>query len=118
MSIRKVKLKLRAVPTLIEERQGVYYVSESPITLAAVIMRFKEGLSPETIRRDCFPSLPLVKIYNVISFYLAHQEQVENYLSYLRREEDELQERLLAQHPEFIKPAEELRERISTAART
>lgn len=117
MSVRKVKLKLRAISPLIEERQGVYYVSQSPITFAAVILRFKEGLSPETIHRECFPSLPLMKIYNVISFYLTHQEQVENYLSHLRREEDELQEELLARHPEFIKSAEELREHISTAAR-
>jgi uncharacterized protein (DUF433 family) len=115
MSVRKVKLKLHAIPPLIEEREGVYYVSQSPITLAAVVLRFKEGLSPETIRRDCFPSLPLVKIYSVLSFYLTHQDQVENYLDQLRREEDERQEQLLTQHPEFIKTAEELRERIGTA---
>ena len=80
-----------------------------------MILRFKEGLSPETIRRECFPSLPLVKIYSVIYFYLNHQEQVESYLRQLRQEEDELQEQLVTQHPEFVKTAEESRERSSVS---
>ena len=115
MGIQKVKLNLRAIPPAIEERDGVYYVTESPITFAAVILRFKEGLSPETIRRDCFPSLPLAKIYAAISFYLNNQEQVEDYLSQIKQEEDEEQEKLLATHPEFIETAEAWRERTGLA---
>ncbi len=116
MSIRKkITLDLGAIAPSIEERDGRYYISESSITLEAVILRFKEGLSPETIRRDCFPSLPLQKIYNAISFYLSNQEQVEVYFKQIRQEEDERQQQLLAAHPEFIKTAEELRERISAS---
>ncbi|MCI0488365.1 MAG: hypothetical protein L0229_17385 [Blastocatellia bacterium] len=117
MSSKKITLHLNAIPPSIEERQGSYYITESPVTFAAVILRFKEGLSPETIRRDCFPALPLAKIYSAISFYLNNQEEVENYLKHLCQEEDERQEQLLAQHPEFIKTAEELRERIITSER-
>jgi uncharacterized protein (DUF433 family) len=115
MGMRKIKLKLGAIPPAIEERGGGYYITQSDISFAAVILRFKEGLSPESIHRDCFPSLALAKIYSAISFYLNHQEQVENYLKQLRQEEDELQQQLLTRHPEFIKTAEELRERISAA---
>ena len=115
MGMRKIKLKLRPIPPAIEERDGSYYITQSAVPFAAVILRFKEGLSPEAIRRECFPSLALVKIYSVISFYLNHQEQVESYLSQLRQEEDELQEKLLRQHPEFVKTAEGLRERSSAA---
>jgi uncharacterized protein (DUF433 family) len=118
MSIQKVKLDLRAIPPSIEERDGTYHITQSPITLAAVILRFKEGLSPETIRRDCFPALPLGKIYDVISFYLNQQEEVENYLAQLRQEEDELQQQLLASHPALIKTAETLRERVPVTPRT
>lgn len=117
VSKEKATLELRAIPPSIEERNGSYYITQSPITLEAVILRFKEGLSPETIRRDCFPSLSLASIYSVISFYLNNQTQVEGYLKQVRSEEDELQQRLLADHPESIKTAEELRERISTAPR-
>ena len=117
MSIRKMRLDLAAITPSIEERDGSYYINESSITLEAVILRFKEGLSPETIRRDCFLSLPLQKIYNAISFYLSNQEQVEDYLKQMRQEEDERQQQLLAAHPEFIKTAEEFRERISASPR-
>lgn len=103
-----------AIPSAIEARDGGYYISQSCVSLAAVILRFKEGLSPEAIRRECFPSLPLAKIYSAVSYYLNHQEQVENYLQQFRREEDELQQQLLMRHPEYIKTAEELRERLNT----
>jgi uncharacterized protein (DUF433 family) len=114
ITANQIKLDLAAIPPSIEERNGIYYITQSPITFAAVILRFKEGLSPETIRRDCFPSLPLAHIYSAISFYLSNQEQVENYLKQIKREEEELQQRLLATYPEFIKTAEELRERVTT----
>ena len=110
MRTRKIKLKLSAVPPAIKERGGRYYLAESAVSFAAVVLRFKEGLSPETIHRECFPSTPLATIYNAAAFYLAHQAQVEVYLEQLRREDDDLQGRLLAEHPEFIKTAEELRE--------
>ena len=99
MNTQTVKLDLAAVPPSIEERNGMYYITQSPITFAAVILRFQEGLSPETIRRECFPSLPLAHIYSAINFYLSNQEQVENYLEQVKREEDELQQRLLATYP-------------------
>jgi uncharacterized protein (DUF433 family) len=117
MSIEKATLELRAIPPSIEERNGSYYITQSPITFEAVVLRFKEGLSPETIRRDCFPTLSLAGIYSVISFYLNNQAQVDNYLKQVRLEEDELQQRLLTDSPESIKTAEELREQISTARR-
>ena len=104
-----------AIPPAIEERDGDYFIAQSSVSLAAVIVRFKEGLSPEAIRRECFPSLPLASIYSAVSFYLNQQEVVENYLQQLRREEDELQQQLLNRHPDYIKTAEELRDRLSLA---
>ncbi len=117
MNTQTVKLDLAAIPPSIEERDGTYYLTQSPITFAALVLRFQEGLSPETIRRDCFPALPLAHIYSAISFYLSNQEQVDGYLKQVKQEEDELQQRLLATHPEFIQTAEELRERIRVGAR-
>jgi uncharacterized protein (DUF433 family) len=117
MSSRKVKLDLRAIPPAIEERDGIYYFTESPITFAAVILRFKEGLSPETIHRDCFPALPLADIYGAVSFYLNNQAQVEDYLNQVKQDEDALQQELLTAHPEFIETAEGWRERTGLAPR-
>src|SRR5262245_41941950 len=95
MSTQKKKLELRAIPPSIEERDGDYYICESSIKFAAVILRFQEGLSPETIKRDCFPPLPLARIYAAVSFYLNDRDQVEAYLDQLRKDEDELQRSLL-----------------------
>lgn len=117
MSSQKTKLDLSAIPPSIEERNGIYYITQSSVTLEAVILRFKEGLSPETIRRDCYPSLSLASIYSAISFYLNNQVQVESYLNQLRCEADDLQRQLLVDHPDFIKTSEELRDRISTTSR-
>ena len=114
MSHQKVTLELRAMPPSIEEKNGSYYIAQSPIALEAVILRFKEGLSPETIRRDCFPALSLASIYSVLSFYLNNQSQVESYLEQVQSDMDELQQQLLADHPESIKTAEELRDRIGS----
>jgi uncharacterized protein (DUF433 family) len=112
MSMQAVKLNLSATPPSIEERDGIYYIAGSPITLAAVILRFQEGLSPDTIRRECFPSLPLSHVYSAVTFYLNNSEEVDAYLKRAKQEEDELQERLLTTHPGFIKTAEELRDRM------
>src|SRR5438128_3324899 len=112
MSDQKAKLDLRAVPPSIEERNGRYYVTQSPIALEAVILRFKEGLSPETIHRDCFPSIPLAQVYAVVSFYLNNQQKVQDYLEQARREEDDLQQQMLAAHPEFLKTADESRRHL------
>jgi uncharacterized protein (DUF433 family) len=117
MSSEKVKLDLRAIPPAIEERDRIYYFTQSSITFAAVILRFKEGLSPETIRRGCFPALPLAKIYSAVSFYLNNQAQVEDYLSQVKQDEDALQQELLAAHPGFIETAEAWRERTGVAPR-
>ncbi|MDX2032203.1 MAG: DUF433 domain-containing protein [Blastocatellia bacterium] len=112
MGTPTVKLSLAAPPPAIEEREGAYFIAQSAIPLAAVILRFQEGLSPDTIRRECFPSLPLAHVYSAIAFYLNHQEEVDAWLTQLRQEEDALQEHLLIAHPEFVKTAEELRNRL------
>lgn len=112
MGAPTVKLSLAATPPAIEEREGSYFIAHSPIPLAAVILRFQEGLSPDTIRRECFPSLPLAHVYSAIAFYLNHQDEVDAWLKQVRQEEDALQERLLVEHPEMVKTAEELRDRL------
>jgi uncharacterized protein (DUF433 family) len=35
-----------------EEREGGYYVAGSRVSLASVILAFREGASPETIRQN------------------------------------------------------------------
>ena len=68
----------------IEDRNGVYYVPGTPISLDSIVYAFRDGSSPESIRED-FEGLTLVHVYGAIAFYLDHQADVDAYL--LRRKE-------------------------------
>jgi uncharacterized protein (DUF433 family) len=51
----------------IEERQRVYYIPGTRISLDSVVYAFREGCSPETIRED-FAGLTLANVYGAIAF--------------------------------------------------
>jgi uncharacterized protein (DUF433 family) len=68
----------------IEERQGVYYIPGTRVSLDSVVYAFREGCSPETIRED-FAGLTLAHVYGAIAFYLDRQTEIDAYL--LRRRE-------------------------------
>lgn len=69
----------------IEERDGVYYVPGTHISLDSIVYAFRDGRSPESIRED-FEGLNLAHVYGAIAFYLDHQSDVDAYL--LRRKEN------------------------------
>jgi|SRR5215471_11029753 len=64
----------------IEERSGGLYVAGNRVSLASVVLEFKEGAAPETILQD-FPALAsLENVYGAITYYLANQAKVDEYL--------------------------------------
>jgi uncharacterized protein (DUF433 family) len=64
----------------IEERSGALYVEGTRVSLASVVLEFREGAAPETILQD-FPALvSLENVYGAITYYLANQTRVEEYL--------------------------------------
>ena len=69
--------------TLIEapitERDGVYFVTGSRVTLDTVIDSFHDGATPEDIALH-YPSLELVVVYEVIAYYLRHRAELDAYL--------------------------------------
>ena len=68
----------------VEQREGVYYVPGTRISLDSIVYTFREGCSPETIRED-FEGLTLAHVYGAIAFYLDHQADIDAYL--LQRKE-------------------------------
>lgn len=64
----------------IEQRNGGYYIAGSRVSLDSIVYAFLEGLSPETIMRDCFPVLSLEEVYGAVTFYLAHRAEIDKYL--------------------------------------
>ena len=64
----------------VDHTDGKYTVAGTRISLDSIIYAFLEGLSPETIASECFPSLTLEQVYGGITYYLAHREDLDAYL--------------------------------------
>jgi uncharacterized protein (DUF433 family) len=69
----------RETPPLEEDATGAIRVGNSRVLLETVIRAFQDGASPESIVHR-YSSLTLSDAYNVIGYYLRHQDTVEVYL--------------------------------------
>ena len=74
----------------IEQREGVYYVPGTRISLDSIVYAFREGCSAETIRED-FEGLTLAQVYGTIAFYLDHQADIDAYLMQRKEQWAELE---------------------------
>lgn len=63
----------------IEQRDGGYRVAGTRVSLDSVVYAFRRGASPESIARS-FPTLTLEEVYGAITFYLANQAEVDEYM--------------------------------------
>lgn len=63
----------------IEQRDGVYTVAGSRVSLDSVVYAFLSGQSAEAIAQ-AFPVLSLEQVYGAITYYLAHRDDVDQYL--------------------------------------
>ncbi len=66
--------------TYVEQREQDYWISNSRVSLASVVLAFRDGLAPETIVAECFPTLSLEQVYGAITYYLSHRREVDTYL--------------------------------------
>src|SRR5271163_374425 len=64
----------------VEQRNGVYYIVGTRLSLDSIVYAFREGCSPESIRED-FEGLTLARVYGAIAFYLDHQGDIDAYLA-------------------------------------
>ncbi|MBL8160383.1 MAG: DUF433 domain-containing protein [Anaerolineae bacterium] len=76
-------------PTMIvplrTDEHGAIRVSGTRVTLDVVIARYHQGYSPEAIHK-AFSTVSVNDIYAVISYYLAHRDELDAYLK--RRDEE------------------------------
>src|SRR5205823_3482378 len=63
----------------VEQREGVYRVSGTRVSLDSIVYGFRNGDSPETIRQN-YEVLTLEEVYGAIAFYLANQPDIDKYL--------------------------------------
>jgi uncharacterized protein (DUF433 family) len=66
----------------VELRDEDYMLMGSRVSLASLVMQWREGKSAESIQKD-FPTLSLEQVYGAIAYYLANQTQVDSYLEEL-----------------------------------
>jgi uncharacterized protein (DUF433 family) len=60
-----------------ESRDGGWYVRGSRVSIESLAEAFRDGLSPEAMARECFPTLSLEQVYGAVAFYLAHRAEFE-----------------------------------------
>lgn len=58
---------------------AVLRVAGTPISLDSVVLAFQQGESPESICQ-AYPPLTLEQVYGAITYYLAHDREVDAYL--------------------------------------
>jgi uncharacterized protein (DUF433 family) len=74
-----LELNLTQAVPLVRDKDGVWRVTGSRVTLDSIVHQFKHGATAEQIQED-FPSVALRDIYAVIAHYLQQTRAVEDYL--------------------------------------
>src|ERR1700690_3798151 len=93
----------------VETRDGGYWISGTRVSLDSVVLTFLEGLSPETIAGECFPTLTLEQVYGAIAYYLAHRAEIDAYLKQADAEFAALSQATHSASPEFAAQLTEAR---------
>ena len=66
------------------DEHGVKRVSNTRVMLDSILAGFHQGHSPESIQQQ-YPSLSLEEVYGTITYYLANQSEVNEYLQRQQR---------------------------------
>ena len=89
-----------------------YWIRGSRISLDSIVYAFRDGLSPETIARDCFPSLSLEQVYGAVAYYLGHQANIDDYLLRVAETAEQLRQQLRAAEPQYYQKVAKARFRV------
>jgi uncharacterized protein (DUF433 family) len=100
----------------VEERGGGWYLAGSRVSVDSIIYSFREGLSPETIMRECFPTLTLEQVYGAITFYLANRAELDAYLQMWEAEYESQLEAQRKAEPELAERMARVRRELSPAS--
>ena len=99
----------------VETHDGGYRISGTRVSLDSVVLAFVQGLSPETIAGECFPTLTLEQVYGAIAYYLAHRPEIDAYLKQADADFEALRQAINSAAPEFSRKLAEARRQIQMA---
>ncbi|MGQ0635799.1 MAG: DUF433 domain-containing protein [Planctomycetaceae bacterium] len=85
-------------PPLQVDSSGIVRVGGTRIRLDSVIGAFNHGSSPEEILLK-YPSLKLPDIYAVVTYYLWHRTEVDEYLRHRSAEEESVRKEIETRFP-------------------
>ena len=71
------------------DADGVVRIGNTRVTIDTIVAAFKEGATVEEIMYQ-YPSLRLADVYAVISYYLEHQKEVDEYLEQRQQLADQI----------------------------
>jgi uncharacterized protein (DUF433 family) len=77
---------------VVEDTQGALRVGTLGVSLDSIVIAFQQGHSAETIQQ-LYPALSLEEVYGAIAFYLANQDEVDQYLERQDRLWDQVRQR-------------------------
>src|SRR5712691_3090648 len=103
-----------AEKSYIEQREGVYWVAGTRVSLDSIAYAFLEGHTAESIQQS-FPLLTLEQVYGAITYYLAHRESMHAYLQEQEAAFEILKETLRRDHPHMVQRIAEIKQQRQTA---
>jgi uncharacterized protein (DUF433 family) len=87
----------------VEYRDDSYWIAGTRVSLKSIVLAFQDGLSPETIAAECFPTLTLEEVYGAVAYYLGHQAEIDQFLRDSAIEEEKIVSEIQAKEPEFYR---------------
>lgn len=95
----------------IEQRDKGYWVAGTRVSLDSIVYAYREGLTPEAIATECFPSLTPAQVYGAIAYYLQYRDEIDAYLLNAESEYEALRQSLRNADPAFTEKLAEARRR-------
>lgn len=99
----------------VEQREGVYLVAGTRVSLDSLVYLFLEGRSPEDIAQS-FPTLTLEQVYGALAFFLAHRSEVDAALTHQESEYEVARRESHARHSALVGRLRAARDQRNNAA--
>lgn len=96
----------------VEQRSGAYFVAQTRVSLDSVVYAFLRGESPEGIA-ESFPSLTLEQVLGSLAYYLAHRDEIDQYLRQGAEDFERLRQQARQNNPSLYARLTDARQRAS-----
>ncbi|MEO8395028.1 MAG: DUF433 domain-containing protein [Chloroflexota bacterium] len=100
-----------SVPIRTDEHRAIR-VGGTRVLLDLIVIRYQQGDTPEQIHEG-FPTVKLLDIYAVITYYLDNKNEVDEYLRRRDEEAKEIRRKIEAERPDVFAFEAILRERLA-----